>query len=274
MTRLCNTVYQKISHRTGDPAKIRKLFFIITYFIFLIFPRNFAKKYYTVAKEKLRKFAELSTFPNVFQNFTWPEVNLQNHKGETLDMKGKWRSEYFKNDQPLIVELACGRGDYTLNMAKIYPNHNFIGVDIKGNRIWSGAKQAIEEKLNNVAFIRTRIEILDHYFEPNEISEIWITFPDPFPTTRRRRNRLTYTRFLELYRSLLVNDGVVHLKTDSVLLYEYTLEMLKKNNCTTLIDIFDIYKNGYDEPLLDIKTKYEKMHIADGRTIQYLKFRL
>ncbi len=225
-----------------------------------------------MGKDKLKKFAELSTLPNVFQNFTWPQVSLQNCKGETVDMKGKWRTEHFKNDAPLILELACGRGDYSLGMAKVFPNKNFIGMDIKGNRIWSGAKQAIEEELHYVAFIRTRIEELACYFEKGEIDEIWITFPDPFLKERRKRNRLTYTRFLNIYKEVLKPDGVVHLKTDSTELYEFTLEMLEENQCTIFVNNNDIYHKGYEEPLLDIKTKYEKMHLADGRTIKYLKF--
>ena len=224
-----------------------------------------------MAKDKLRKFAEISTLSNVFQNFTWPEVSLQNYKGEILEMKGLWH-KHFENEHPLILELACGRGDYSLGMAKVFPDKNFIGIDIKGNRIWSGAKEALQEDLHNVAFIRTRIEELTHYFGKGEVDEIWITFPDPFLKDRQRRNRLTYTRFLNIYQQILKPDGVVHLKTDSTELYEFTMEMLEEQKCVVLIDNNDIYHKGYEESLLDIKTKYEKMHLAKGKTIKYLKF--
>lgn len=213
--------------------------------------------------------------PNVFQNEgVFPDKVFLDNLGKETNLNGKWNEDYFKNSNPIILELACGAGEYTVGMAEIYPNKNFIGVDIKGNRLFNGAGYAIEQKLNNVAFIRGRIEMLDLYFGPEEIDEIWITFADPFPTDRRRKHRLTFTRFLEMYKKLLKPNGLIHLKTDSDLLYDFTLEMIEENNAKILYQNNDIYTNGYEEPLLDIKTKYEKMHLKNGKTVKYVKFEL
>jgi len=226
-----------------------------------------------VGKNKLAKFNQLKDMPNVFQNAgVFPDKIFLDNNGNETNFIGKWREEYFKNDHPIILELACGAGEYTVNMAQLLPNKNFVGIDIKGNRIWNGAKIALQENLNNVAFVRARIEMLDTFFGTAEIDEIWITFADPFPTDRRKKHRLTYTRFLEIYKKVLKPDGIIHLKTDSDVLYEFTLEMIEENKLNILYQNNDIYKNGYEESLLDLKTKYEKMHIENGKTIKYVKF--
>ncbi len=226
-----------------------------------------------MGKNKLSKYADLASFPNVYQNAAaLIRIDLINHEGEAIKAKGCWKEFHFKNDQPIVLELACGNGDYTIGMAQLFPEKSFIGIDIKGNRIWQGAKFAIENKLANVAFVRTQIELLENYFGPGEIDEIWITFPDPFLSDRRLKNRLTYTKFLRIYKYILKENGFVNLKTDSTELYEFTKEMLELNQCKTIVDNDHIYKNGYEEKLLDLKTKYEKMHLARNRTIKYLKF--
>jgi len=228
-----------------------------------------------VGKNKLAKFDAIGDMPNVFQNngTYYPEVEFVGKNGKKVDYLGKWNELYFKNNNPIVLELACGAGEYTVGMAEIHPEKNFIGIDIKGNRLWNGANYALENNLNNVAFIRARIEMLDVFFDSQEVSEIWITFADPFPSDRRRKHRLTFTRFLQMYKKLLKPDGLIHLKTDSDLLYEFTLEMIEENEAKILYQNNDIYKNGYQEPLLDLKTKYEKMHLADGKTVKYVKFK-
>lgn len=232
-----------------------------------------------MSKNKLQKFADLETFPNVFQNFevnsdNWQKAKLFCQK-EEVQLKGKWNEIHFKNEHPIVLELACGRGDYSIAMAQRFPNKNFIGVDIKGNRIWSGATRGLANKQHNVAFLRTRIELINCFFSTGEISEIWITFPDPFLSERRRRKRLTYTRFLNLYKTILVEDGPIHLKTDSTPLYEFTMEMIEENRCKTLQNIPNVYKSTEADALLtEIQTTYEKMHLEDKRIIKYLRFSL
>lgn len=232
-----------------------------------------------MGKNKLAKFRALETFSNTFQNFeinskNWEKAKLLN-LGKTVVLKGKWNQEYFKNDHPIILELACGKGEYTIAMAERFPDKNFIGVDIKGNRIWSGAKKALEQNKTNIAFLRSRIELIDCFFDTDEISEIWITFPDPFVSDRRRRRRLTYTRFLNLYNKFLKENAPIHLKTDSRLLYEYTMEMIEENNCVLLQSIPNVYTSTKAESLLtEVQTTYEKMHLADKRIIKYIQFSL
>ncbi|MCL4114809.1 UNVERIFIED_CONTAM: hypothetical protein GTU68_039915 [Idotea baltica] len=221
---------------------------------------------------KSEKFQQLDTFKNVFQNNKEPFNQLYDCNDEVIDYKGKWRAEYFKNENPLVLELACGEGYYTIAMAQQNPNINLIGIDVKGNRIWQGAKNAIEAELPNVAFQRTLIESIDDFFAEGEVDEIWITFPDPFLKYRRMRKRLTYTRFLLIYQKILKKGGIVNLKTDSTELYEFSKEMLELHKCNVITDNNDIYGNGHDEPLLEIKTRYEGMHLKDNRTIKYLKF--
>lgn len=209
--------------------------------------------------KKLQRFAEIETFPNVL---IYPQ-----------HMPGAW-AKHFDNNHPLTLELACGKGDYTLGLARLYPQQNFMGVDLKGNRIWRGAKTALSENLPNVAFLRTQIEKLTDYFAPQEIAEIWITFPDPFLRHSRARKRLTHPRFLALYQQVLVPGGIVNLKTDSVELYQFTKLVIEAIGCTTLQDIPDVYALEAVPDLLRIQTFYEKMHLADGRTIRFLKFTL
>ncbi len=212
-----------------------------------------------MGQKKLQRFAEIETFPNVL---IYPE-----------GMPGQWKS-FFKNDQPLTLELACGKGDYTLALARRFPERNFLGVDLKGNRIWRGAKTAIEEPLPNVAFLRTQIDKLDRYFAPGEIAEIWITFPDPFLRKSKSKKRLTHPKFLQLYQPLLAPGAAINLKTDSPELYEFTREVTVASNCKVLEDIPDVYALTEVPPLLQIKTFYEGMHLEDGRTIRFIKFTL
>lgn len=226
-------------------------------------------------RNKLEKFSELLSFSNVFENFDAKNPKLLGEDGRDIDLKGKWRSDYFKNDAPIILELACGRGEYTLALAQQYTEKNFIGVDIKGARIWKGAKIALEKKMTNVGFLRTRIEQIEHFFAPNEVSEIWITFPDPFLKKSKSNRRLTSNAFIDRYRKILVENGIVHLKTDNPELYEFTLEVLaKQSNATLLEHCEDIYALPEIIPELEHKTYYEKMHLAIGRKIKYVKFRI
>ena len=225
-------------------------------------------------RNKLEKFAELLTFPNVYQNYHYKDPILQGAHGKEADLKGSWCSEHFKNDAPLVVELACGGGEYTLALAELYPSKNFLGVDIKGNRIWKGARKALAANLKNVVFLRTRIEQLMHFFAPAEIDEIWITFPDPFLRKSKANRRLTSTHFLDTYSSLLKKDGEVHLKTDSPELFEFTLDTLQAYpSCELISAEDDIYGKTLIKPELAIQTFYEKMHLAEGKTIKHIQFR-
>ncbi len=227
-----------------------------------------------MGKNKLKKFADLATYPNVYQNMgPFPAKELVNHKGEKVQLADKWNELAFGNEHPIVLELACGNGEYTIGMAGQKPDSNFIGIDIKGNRIWNGASYALEHNMSNVAFVRSRIEELENLFAPKEINEIWITFPDPFLSDRRMKRRLTYSRFLQMYKNILKEGGIVHLKTDSTPLYEFTLEMIAENKAELLYHNADIYGTGYEEPLLSIQTKYEKMHLSNGLKIKYVKFR-
>lgn len=222
-------------------------------------------------KNKLKRFADVATFPNVFELSGGEPFLVSNREGEARDMKGKWADEYFNNDHPLILELACGKGEYTLALASRDPDHNFIGVDIKGARIWKGARKGLEDKIVNAAFLRTRIEFIEHYFAPGEVESIWITFPDPFAGKPNRR--LTSPPFLERYRKFLTPGGIVHLKTDSELLYEYTLEVLQTDpRCKIIYNHPDIYSGPLYDPILEQKTYYELKHLADGKKITYIKF--
>lgn len=223
-----------------------------------------------MAKRKLKKFAEVSAFNNCFF------LSFEQSRAEGLTLKDKWNKEYFKNDNPIVVELGCGKGEYTVGLAKRYPDKNFIGVDIKGNRIWTGAKAAIEGNLNNVAFIRTRIDFIESCFSNGEVDEIWITFPDPQPQKTRVRNRLTNAMFIARYKNILKPGGTVHLKTDNKPFYEYTLEVIAENNLKLLDATDDLYATvgERDEALTNIKTYYEKKFSEMGFKICYLKFQL
>ncbi len=209
--------------------------------------------------KKLIRFRAIETFPNVLQ---YPE-----------NMKGNWK-DFFKNDNPVTLELACGKGEYSVNLGREHKDRNFIGVDIKGNRIYNGAKIALTEGLNNVAFLRIHIGQIRDYFADGEVSEIWIIFPDPFLRESRAKNRLTHTRFLALYQHILKPGGRINLKTDSKELYDFTLEMIAEHNCHIQENIVDIYGKGKATGPLAIQTFYEKMHLAEGRTIYYIAFTL
>ena len=213
-----------------------------------------------MGKDKLRRFAEISTFENV--------IELEDGK----ILKGLWAKHHFKNKLPIILELGCGKGEYTVNLAKMYPEVNFIGIDYKGNRIWRGAKTAIEENIPNVAFLRIQIENLLDYFAEKEIAEIWITFPDPQPQVSREKKRLTSPRFLNMYKMVLQNNGPIHLKTDSDLLYAYTIEKVMELGLKTHITTNNLYHSGFANEVLSIKTYYEKKYLANDKNINYLKF--
>jgi tRNA (guanine-N7-)-methyltransferase len=212
-----------------------------------------------MGQKKLQRFAEIETFPNVL---IYPQ-----------QMQGAW-AKHFNNNHPLTLELACGKGDYTLGLARKYPEGNFLGVDLKGNRIWRGAKTALNEKLANVSFLRTQIEQLTDYFAPGEVKDIWITFPDPFLRKSKARKRLTHPRFLALYQQVLAPGGTINLKTDSAELYHFTQYVISAIGCTLIEDVPNVYALETVPELLQIKTYYEGMHLADGRTIRFLKFTL
>lgn len=227
-------------------------------------------RFYCMGKGKLAKFAEMETFNNVFQ---YPYSVIDN---VPFEMKGKWREEFFKNDNPIVLELGCGKGEYAVGMARMFPNINFIGVDIKGARMWTGAKAAIEEGLPNVAFLRTNIEIIDRFFADGEVQEIWLTFSDP--QMKNERKRLTSTYFMERYRRFLVDGGLIHLKTDSNFLFTYTKEMVKENKLEVEMCTDDLYHaTDLDEgtkSILGIRTYYESMWLERGLNIKYIKFKL
>jgi tRNA (guanine-N7-)-methyltransferase len=224
-------------------------------------------------KNKRRKIAEINVMPNVYQCPDYGETHLYSATGERLDLRGKWRDEIFKNNNPITVELACGKGDYTIALAAKYPERNFIGVDIKGPRIHAGAKAALEAGLTNVAFARFKIENILNFLSPAEVDEIWITFPDPFPRDRSEKHRLTFHTFLSKYKAILRPGGIVHFKTDDLPLFQYTRDSISAFGCETLYYRENIYAAPLETEELAIKTFYEKQHIADGRTINYLRFR-
>jgi len=213
-----------------------------------------------MGKDKLRRFAEITAFENV--------IELEDGK----ILKGSWAEQHFKNNFPLILELGCGKGEYTVNLARLFPEINFIGIDYKGNRIWRGAKTAMEENIPNVAFLRIQIENLIDYFSENEISEIWVTFPDPQPQISREKKRLTSPRFLNMYKLVLKEKGPVHLKTDSDLLHEYTIQRIEELGLKTHARTEDLYNSHLEDEVLSIKTYYEKKYLANDKNINYLKF--
>ena len=217
-----------------------------------------------MGKNKLQKFDDMSGFPHVFQ---YPFAVLQ-EKG--FEMKGKWNELFFKNNNPIVLELGCGKGEYTVGLGKLFPDKNFIGIDIKGARMWTGAKQSLEEGMTNVAFLRTHIELINRFFAEGEISEIWITFPDP--QMSKVNKRMTSTRFMKLYREILNNSGLIHLKTDSNFMFTYTCEMIKANHFPVLIQTDDLYNSDIVDKILSIQTFYEQQWIARGLNIKYVKF--
>lgn len=223
-----------------------------------------------MGKGKLAKFAEMETFKNVFQ---YPFSVISD---VPFDMKGHWREQYFHNDNPIVLELGCGSGEYTVGLARLFPNVNFIGVDIKGARMWTGAKAALAEGLSNVAFLRTSIEIIDRFFGPDEVQEIWLTFSDP--QMKNPRKRLTSTFFMERYRRFLTDSGLVHLKTDSNFLFTYTRYMVEHNHLPVDFITEDLYHDTpaalAGSPLLTIQTYYEGMWMERGLNIRYMRFHL
>lgn len=226
-------------------------------------------------RKKLEKFAALETFPNVYQNFDTSKPIIIGAGGEAVELKGQWATNHFGNAHPLTLELACGRGEYTLALGQHYPERNFIGVDVKGARIWQGARKALDLPLPNVAFLRTRIEVLHHFIAPGEVTDIWITFPDPFPRDSQVNRRLTSPHFLQMYRELLKPGGMIHLKTDDPGLYDFTLETLDSLPWTRLHTANDhIYRGELPLPELAFKTYYEAMHLAAGKQIRYIGFQL
>jgi tRNA (guanine-N7-)-methyltransferase len=226
-----------------------------------------------MSKGKLAKFADMETYENVFQ---YPYSVVEH---VPFEMQGHWHEQYFHNNNPIVLELGCGKGEYTVGLAKRYPHMNFIGVDIKGARMWTGATQAIKEGMKNVAFLRTNIEIIDRFFAPDEVQEIWLTFSDP--QMKNPRKRLTSTFFMNRYRRFLIDKGIIHLKTDSNFLFTYTTYMVEKNHLPLVLSTSDLYaenseNSDYSEysEAASIQTYYEQMWIDRGLNIKYMKFHL
>lgn len=211
-----------------------------------------------MAQKKLQRFADIKTFSNVLE---YPE-----------NMKGQWQA-FFNNANPVILELACGRGEYTIALSQMFKDQNFVGVDIKGNRMYIGARQALTAEIKNAAFLRTQIMMLPNYFQPHEVSEIWITFPDPHLRTSKAKKRLTHPRFLRLYQQVLHPSGVIHLKTDSPALYKFTKQVIDMYELEVIEDCDDVHQKNPSQ-VLKIKTHYEALDIAGTNTIFYLKFKL
>lgn len=221
------------------------------------------------SKNKLKRFKENETFSNVVQ------PTREQVFSDALKLKGNWRSKFFKNDNPLVLELGCGKGEYSVNLARIYPHKNFIGVDIKGARMWRGAKSALEESLSNVGFLRTQIELVDQLFAMDEVDEIWITFPDPQIKYKRTKHRLTNREFLDKYRAILKPEGLVHLKTDSEFMHGYTLGLLHGMGEDIQYAHHDVYGNDYaPEEVTSIQTFYESQYLEVGKKITYIRFKL
>lgn len=224
-------------------------------------------------KRKLEHFAEMKGFPHVFEPNT-EEVFRADYK-----MKGRWREDFFRNEHPLVLELACGKGEYSVGLASIFPEKNFIGIDIKGARMWRGAKDSLEKEMKNIAFLRTRIEFIEGCFAPNEVDEIWITFPDPQPKDKQEKKRLTGPLFIDRYRKFLKNDGCIHLKTDNNFFYNYSLDQVKEQGYTLEENTDDLYGGHIHsmddrmQQILRIKTHYEKIFSEKGHKIHYLRLR-
>ena len=219
-----------------------------------------------MGKNKLQKFSDMNEWPHVFE--------CAGHEDRLIDhpFKGQWSRSVFKNDHPLVLELGCGKGEYTVALAELYPHKNVIGIDIKGARMWTGAKAVQDNGLSNAVFLRTHIEYIGRFFAPGEVAEIWLTFPDP--QMKKVRKRLTSTRFMQDYQRILQPDGLIHLKTDSAFMYHYTREMIQLNNLPVVHDTDDLYHCGWNDPLLSIKTFYESQWLMRGLTIKYLQFRM
>ena len=221
------------------------------------------------SKNKLKKFIENESFSNVVQ------PKREKLLSEKFNLKGNWNKLYFKNNNPIVIELGCGKGEYTVNLAKLNPNKNYIGIDVKGARFWRGAKTSLEQKLDNVIFIRTQIELIEFIFDDQEVGEIWLTFPDPQIKYQRRKHRLTNPAFLKLYKKIINNEGLIHLKTDSEFLHGYTLGILEGLDIKPLFSNHDIYKNNNaPSDVINIKTHYEKLFLETKKSISYLCFKL
>lgn len=225
-----------------------------------------------MSKNKLSKFADMAEYPHVFQ----PE-SVKPQLSAPFEMKGSWREKFFHNNNPIVLELGCGRGEYTVGLARLFPEKNFIGIDIKGARMWTGATESLNEGLKNVAFLRTKIEFIENFFGKDEVNEIWLTFSDP--QMKKPTKRLTSTYFLERYRKFLVDNGIIHVKTDSNFLFTYTGYVIDRNNLTTLMRTNDLYKKNCGITpetmnLLQIKTYYEQQWLSRGISIKYTCFRL
>jgi tRNA (guanine-N7-)-methyltransferase len=220
-----------------------------------------------VSKNKLAKFAEMDQFSHVFQ------VQSRSLKeSDNYELKGKWNELVFKNNHPIVLELGCGKGEYTVGLGDLYPEKNFIGIDIKGARMWSGAKQSFEKGMKNVAFLRTNIEMLSHFFGTDEISEIWLTFPDP--QMKKVTKRLTATNFMKMYGQFVVTGGKIHLKTDSNFLFTYTRELVNLNGFPVVLSTENLYDSNIQDSILSIKTYYEQQWLGRGLTIKYIQFLL
>ena len=219
-----------------------------------------------MSKNKLAKFAEMATYPHVFQSADILPLEWEN------DLRGHWSERVFHNENPIVLELGCGRGEYCVGLGRNFPDKNYIGVDIKGSRMWHGATESLQNGMTNVAFLRTHIEFIDRFFAEDEISEIWLTFSDP--QMKKVTKRLTSTHFLRRYRDFLKNDGLIHLKTDSNFLFTYTCEMLKVNDLQPSICTTDLYEERPDDEILKIQTYYEQQWLQRGLTIKYLCFAL
>ncbi len=210
----------------------------------------------------------METLPNVVQ------VPFNEALNTKFKFKGIWKQQFFKNKNPLLLELGCGKGEYTVGLAKRFPEKNFIGVDIKGSRMWVGAKQAFNEKILNVAFLRTRVELIDSFFDTSEVDEIWLTFPDPQVKPRRAKKRLSSSEFLTKYRKFLKNDGFIHLKTDSFSLFDYTRKLLNYNSLQIISGTNDLYSSEFADDIRSIQTHYESLFVEKGEKITYLKFNI
>lgn len=220
-----------------------------------------------MGKNKLKKFSDMETYSCVFQ---YPFAVLQREGG--FPLRNRWHSDYFHNDNPIVLELGCGKGEYTVGLARRFPEKNFIGIDIKGARMWTGARQAEADGMENVAFLRTSIELLESFFAPGEVAEIWITFPDP--QMKKVRKRLTGSRFLEMYRKVTAPGATIHLKSDSPFLYTFTRELVTHNGLEVVVDTADLYHSDLCSDILSIRTFYEQQWLARGLTIKYLAFKL
>lgn len=221
------------------------------------------------SKNKLKRFKENETFANVIQP---KREELSNND---FYLKGNWRTQYFKNENPIVLELGCGKGEYSVGLARKFPEKNFIGIDIKGARFWRGAKTALEENLNNVAFLRTQIELVEYAFGENEVDEIWITFPDPQIKYKRTKHRMTNTIFLQRYKKILKPDGLVHLKTDSEFMHGYTLGLLHGEGHEVLYANHNVYRNqGSPEEVTAIQTFYESQYLEQNKPITYIRFKI